>query len=134
MKALLVIALLAVAIGATAALMSGTSLLDFELPGGLPAGNAVSALGLISLASVPVLLSSRGTTLRAVSLATLIGAVAWLPISIAFAGNLELNFSGWRGTAWLGLTLMTHVAALATLAWAAISYVLTRRARAGGTS
>ena len=116
-----------------ASLASGACYLDTVLPGGLPAGNAVAALGLVSLAGVPVLLSTRGSVLRRVASATLGGAVAWLPASIALAGNLALNFTGWRGSVWVGLSLVIHAAALCTLVWALLGRLLVVLGRASAT-
>jgi hypothetical protein len=133
MKGLLALAFFAVAVAAIASLVSGASYLDFVLPGGLPAGNAVAALGLVALAGIPACLSARGSLLRRTSLVTLVGAAAWLPVSIALAGNPALNFTGWRGSVWLGFSVIIHVAALCVLAWALLARLLAmrRRSRAG---
>ena len=131
MKGLLALALLAVAVASVALLMSGADYLDSVLFGKLPTGNAVAALGLLALASVPVLLSTAGSLLRRAALATLCGAAVWLPVSIALAGNLALNFTGWRGSVWLGFSLIIHVAALCVLVWAVVGRLLAARRPAG---
>jgi hypothetical protein len=59
--------------------------------------------------------------------------VAWLPISIALAGNLALNFTSWRGSAWLGFSLVVHFAVLGTLAWALVGRLLAMRRRTNAT-
>ena len=102
-------------------LLTGAPWLESELPGGLPAGNALSALSLCSLAAVPVAMSARGTALRRASLAMLLAAAAWLPISILLAGNLSLNFAGDRGDIWLIATLAVIAGVICTLAWASIA-------------
>jgi len=131
MNGLAVLSLLALAVISLASLVSGASYLEFALPGGLPAGNALAAIVLVSAAAVPVLLSSRGSALRAIALATLAAAAAWLPLSIALAGNLALNFASGRGSIWLGFTLAVIVAVLCMLAWALVSRLAAMRRRAG---
>lgn len=120
MKGLAALALLAVAAASVALLASGSARLGDVLPGGLPLGNAVAALGLVCAAAVPVLLGAPGSALRRAGLAVLVAAAAWLPVSVALAGNLALNFGGWRGSAWLGFSLVVHLAVLCVLAWALI--------------
>lgn len=131
MKVLAAITLLAIAVVSVASLVSGADYLEFVLPGGLPVGNAVSALGLVCAAVVPVLLSAHGSVLRTAAVVTLGAAIVWLPASTALAGNLELNFTGWRGSVWLGLSLVIHLAVLCTLAWAFIGRLLAGRRRVG---
>lgn len=105
MKGLLALALLAVAGASMASLVPGAGYLGVALPGGLPLGNAIAALGLVCLARA----------------------------SVALAGNLLLNFAGWRGSVWLGFSLVIHVAALCTLAWALTSRWLAMLRRASAT-
>jgi len=131
MNGLAVLSLLALAVISLASLVSGASYLEFALPGGLPAGNALAAIVLVSAAAVPVLLSSPGSALRTAALATLAAAAAWLPLSIALAGNLALNFTSGRGSIWLGFTLAVIVALLCMLAWALVSRFAAMRRRAG---
>lgn len=90
-----------------------------------------AAVGLCAAAGAAVVLSARGTALRAVSLAWLIAAAAWLPISISLAGNLALNFGGGRGFAWIVFTLAVVAGVLGSLAWALVSALLAMRRRAG---
>lgn len=99
-------------------LVSGASYLEALLPGGLPIGNALAALGLCSLAGAAAALSPRGTIVRKLSWASLVLALAWLPVSIALAGNLELTFGGGRGTAWIAVTSATVFAGVVCLGWA----------------
>ena len=94
-----VILLLLIAAFALLSLVSGASYLETELPGGLPIGNALTAIGLSAAAGAAAALSTRRTVLRRLSMGSLIAAVIWLPVSIALAGNLALNFQGGRGAA-----------------------------------
>ena len=121
--------LLAVAALAVLSLVSGASYLETTLPGGLPIGNALSAIGLCAMAGAAVVLSTRGTALCLVSVASLIGAAAWLPVSIALAGNLTLNFQGGRGDAWLAFSLAVTVAVVVALIWALAASLLARYRR-----
>jgi hypothetical protein len=70
-------------------------------------------IAFVALAAVG--LTVRGTAMRAVAIGSLVAAAAWLPASIVLAGNLSLNFSGHRGTAWWAFTLVVEIAVLATL-------------------
>ena len=111
--------LLVIAAFAVLSLVSGASYLETMLPGGLPLGNALTAIGLCAAAGSAVGLSARGTALRLVSVASLIGAAAWLPASIALAGNLTLNFfHGGRGDVWLVFSADIAAGVLCALGWA----------------
>ena len=136
MKVLIVSMLLVVTMISVASLVSGAGYLEVVLPGGLPAGNAIAAFGLVSPAAVAVLLSTPGSALRAAALGTFCAAVAWLPVSIALAGNMDLNFTGWRGSVWLGSSLVIHLAVLGTLAWSLVARALAmgKRSSANGSS
>lgn len=127
----IVVLLLAVAAFAVLSLVMGAAYLEVSLPGGLPIGNALSAIGLCAMAGAAVVLSTRGTALRLVSVASSIGAAAWLPVSIALAGNLTLNFHAGRGDAWLIFSLAVTVAVLGALIWAVVASLLARRRDAG---
>jgi hypothetical protein len=131
MKGLSVLLLLALAIVSFAALLSGASYLEVVLPGGLPAGNAVAAIGLVAAAALPVLLSSAGSVLRGAALVALAAAACWLPLSIALAGNLALNFAIGSGSIWLGFTLAVILFVLCTLVWALVSRLVAIRRRVG---
>ncbi|WP_407353271.1 hypothetical protein [Luteimonas sp. R10] len=119
-------------VGAGAAfllLVGGASFLERPLPGGLPLGNATAAFGLCALAGAPLALSARGTALRGVAFGVFFAAVAWLPVSVALAGNLALNFGGGRGVAWMVFSLAVLGAALVALLWA----LAARAVRSRGT-
>jgi len=58
--------------------------------------------------------------IRHVANAALGLAIAWLPVSIALAGNLALVFSGARGDAWIAWSAVALVAAFASLALAVL--------------
>lgn len=126
----IVAVLLALAAFAVLSLASGAPYLEAQLPGGLPLGNGLTALGLCAAAGAAVGLSARGTSLRNCSLAALVAAASWLPVSIAIAGNLALNFDSGRGPIWLALSLGVGVAVLAVLAWATVATLLALRRRA----
>lgn len=69
---------------------------------------------------------------RVVSVTSLFAAAAWLPVSVAPAGNLELNFGGGRGSAWLILSLVVVVGAFCTLLWALAASALAARRPVNG--
>lgn len=122
--------LLVAGVAALGMLASGSSWLEALLPGGLPLGNLVAAAGLLCFAAVPRALQPSLPRLRRAAAAALALAVAWLPVSIALAGNLSLDFGGWRGTAWLWFTLAVHAAVFVVSGWAVLDLVIDRvRAR-----
>ncbi|MBS7456249.1 hypothetical protein [Coralloluteibacterium stylophorae] len=115
---------------ALASLVAGGDLLDLRLPGGLPLGNLLAwlvpcGLSAAALALAPV----PGRALRFARVSCVF-AVAWLPVSLALADDLALNFSGGRGTAWLAFSLAVAACAAAALPTAALA-ALIRRRRAG---
>jgi len=112
------IALIAIAVAAIASLLTGADYLEWMLPGGLPFGNALTAIGLSCAAGAALRLSVPDSFLRVLSASSFIGALAWLPVSIGLAGNLTLNFSGTRGQIWIWMTLVTFVLVLGSLIWA----------------
>lgn len=120
----IVASLLVVAAFALLSLVSGASDLETMLPGGLPLGNALAAIGLCAAAGSAVGLSARRTALQLVSVVSLIGAIAWLPLSIALAGNLTLNFHGDHGAVWLALSAVIAATVLCTLTWALVANLL----------
>jgi hypothetical protein len=122
-KSIVVLTLLAAAAFSIFSLATGAAYLETPLPGGLPMGNALAALSLCTLAATAVALSVRGTLLRLISLASLAAAVAWLPVSIALAGNLALNFGSERVTAWLVMSVMVAGGALCVVLWALVTGV-----------
>jgi len=117
------IALLALAVFALGSLITGAPYVERSLPGGLPLGNALAALGLCAVAAMARQLARRGV-LRHVANAALALAAAWLPVSIALAGNLALVFSGGRGNAWIAWSALTLIAAFASLAFAVMQRVI----------
>lgn len=123
--------LLVVAAVALLSLTFGASYLETMLPGGLPLGNALTAIGLCAAAGSAIGLSARRTALRLVSVASLVGAVAWLPVSVALAGNLTLNFHGGHGDAWLVLSITIAATVFCTLTWALAAILLAKYRRAG---
>lgn len=120
MRKVIVPLLLAIAAFSIGSLLAGASYLEQDLVGTLPIGNALAAMGPCSLAAIALLLSSPHSACRTTSLVALLASVLWLPVSVVLAGNLALNFSGARGTAWIAMTLATIVVVLVSLVWAAI--------------
>lgn len=128
-KSVGILVLLAIAVASAWMLFSGSELLDAELPFAFPAGNIAAAAMLVALAAIPVLLSARGSRLRAVARATLLLAIAWLPVSMAIAGGMQLSFSGWQSWAWMIYTLALLLAVPVVLGWAVVAELLQRRKR-----
>ena len=110
-------ALLAFAAFALLSLLGGASYLEVPLPGDLPLGNALAALGLCTIAGAAVALSAPGSAARATARASLIGAGLWLPTSALLAGNAQLNFAHGRGLPWLALSAAIAAAAIGSLLW-----------------
>ena len=127
MPALLLL-LAAISIGL---ILSGASVLEIPLPGGLRLGNLLSALALASIAGAAVSLAPRNGRFSRLSLLVFAATVAWLPVSIALAGNLSLNFANGRGDVWLGFTATVLFASLLALAAAAVLRVHARFRGAG---
>jgi hypothetical protein len=130
-KSFIAIALVIFAAFVVLSLVLGASYLEMPLVGGLPFGNVLVGLGLCALAGAAVALSARGTTLRAASLVSLIGAALWLPASTVLAGNLQLNFGGGRGPVWLAMTVAVVACACSTLLWALLALALVNIRGAG---
>ncbi|HZX79246.1 hypothetical protein [Lysobacter sp.] len=113
---------------AVLALVGGGSFLEWSLPGGLPLGNAIAAAGLCALAGMAVVIALPGSPARLVAWLALLACVAWLPASVALAGNLSLNFTWSRGITWMWLTLGTLGVSVVALAWAVIArFIASRR-------
>lgn len=125
-KSASVAVLLALAAFAILSLVVGAPYLESRLPGGLPLGNVLAALGPCAMAGAAVVLSVQGTVLCAASFTSLVGAALWLPASVALAGNPELNFSGGRGSVWLALTAVVAAGAVCTLLWALVASALAK--------
>ena len=115
---MIVSVLVAFVVWVVLSLIRGAPYLETPLPGGLPLGNVLVASALCALAGSALVLSVRGSALRAASLVSLIGAVLWLPASVALAGNPQLNFSGGRDAVWLALSVAVFAGACSTLLWA----------------
>ena len=130
-KSAAVAILLLLAAFAALSLVLGAPYLVKRLAGGLPLGNVLAALVPCAMAGAAVVLSARSTPSRTASLVSLAGAVLWLPVSIAIAGNLELNFGGGRGSVWVALTVLVIVGAAGTLLWALAASALARIRGAG---
>lgn len=116
-----IIALLTAALFAVLSLVFGAPFLNAKLFGHLPVGNALTAIGLCAGAVAAIGLSTRRTLLRRVCIAAFLAAASWLPLSIALAGNLELNLSGSRGEIWILISLGTLALVAISLLWALAS-------------
>ena len=114
--------------GACGALLTGVSWVDTELPGGLPAGNLLAALVLVGTAALAAAIAVPRGPLRAAATVALLLSLAWLPTSVALAGNAALNFSGSLGDTWLTASLALLAADLGLLL-AAVSAAAWRRLR-----
>ncbi|MFZ2235623.1 MAG: hypothetical protein WBP11_05135 [Dokdonella sp.] len=110
------VVLLCISMLALASLLFGAEHLQYALAGGLPLGNLVAAIGLVAAAWAALGLLPRRGPGRLIGVSALLVALAWLPVSIALAGNLALVFSGWRGDAWMALTAATLALVLCVLA------------------
>lgn len=127
MRAIGIVVSLALAIASGWLLLSGSELLDVELPFAFPAGNIAAWVMLVAAAAIPVLASAPDSKLRGVARATLLLAIAWLPVSMAIAGGMQLSFSGWQSWAWMIYTLAILLAVPIVLAWAIVAALLARR-------
>ena len=121
---LLSLCLLAVTGFAAWSLLTAQPLLHWMIPGGLPFGNLLTAMGLSAMAGIGVLLSHRTVWLQLASRVTLCATLLWLPVSVALAGNLTLSFSGDNGAiywAYSGvlsmLCFLVMLAAMLVSAW-----------------
>lgn len=95
--------LLGIGLLALGSLVVGAPYLETTLPGGLPLGNLLAAVGLCAIAASGAAIARRGV-MRRIAFVALIATMAWLPVSIAMAGNLTLVFSGARGDTWIALS------------------------------
>lgn len=129
MKLLGAVVLFLVFVGSIGSLVMGADVLDANLPGGLPAGNAIAALALVSAAGIPLLLGTTPRLLSRLARATMLASVMWLPASIALAGNPALNFDGWRGELWLWCTLALLSVVVCHACWALVARLLFARDR-----
>jgi hypothetical protein len=123
--------LLAVSVFAVLSLACGAPYLEALLPGGLPFGNALTALGLCSAAGAAVGLSARGTALRIASLAALGAAAFWLPVSVALAGNLALNLGSVRGQVWIAFSVAIAAGVFGVLVWVLVATLIALWGRTG---
>ena len=115
MTRLLSLICLAVVALACGLLGTGAGVLEYRLPGGVPFGNALTVAGLVAAASFSRLVAAPGSLLRILSYIALAAAVAWYPVSIAMAGNLNLVFPRGNGRAWTYFTLAGAVVVGAAL-------------------
>ena len=127
MTRITVTGLVAIALFAFGSLIAGAVYLEWLLPGGLPIGNALTAIGLSASALAAFGASQPNTIPRWCSIVSLVLSVAWLPISVGLAGNLSLNFGDKYGPIWVKLSLVTLVFALISLTYATLRMLLAKR-------
>jgi hypothetical protein len=114
-------------------LVGGADFLVWDLPGGLPLGNVLAALGLASAAAVAVLVGQAGQGVRRYGWGALAAATLWLPVSAALLGNWRLNGSpGASSAGWAAYTVLTVLFAGSALLWA--GGVAWQRRRSGRTA
>src|SRR3546814_18971589 len=89
-----VIMLSGIAIFAIWSLASGAAYLEWRLPGGLPLGNALAAVGLSGLAGIAVEPRRQRSAPRAAPWVSLVHPLSWLSVPILLAGNLHPHFLG----------------------------------------
>lgn len=130
-KSIIVAVLLAFAAFVLLSLVCGAPYLGIPLPGGLPLGNVLTALGLCAMSGASVVMSPRGGSRRPAALLALAASVLWLPISVLLAGNLQLNFGSGRGVAWIAFSVAVLAGACFTLLWALGASVLSKFCSAG---
>lgn len=130
MKTVGVLACSVVALVAAWLLLSGSELLDVELPFDFPAGNIAAAVVLVAIAAIPVLSSASGSRLHSLAKAALVAAIAWLPVSMAIAGGMQLHYSGWQAWFWMAYTCAVLLAVPILLGWSIVAALLQRRKRA----
>ena len=94
-------------------------------------GNVLGAGVFCGLAGAAVLVAPLNGMVRRLALLALAASVAWLPLSIALAGNVSLNFSGGRGVLWLWCSAALFVCVLGALIAAASAAFLARRTQGG---
>lgn len=83
------------------------------MPGGLPLGNLLLAVGFVAGAAIPLQVMPGGAGFRVAGRATMLLAVPWFPVSWLLAGNLGLNFLNAPGASaaygWLRAGTVTAV-------------------------
>ena len=134
MKTVGVLACIVVAVVSAWLLLSGSELLDVELPFDFPAGNIAAAVVLVAIAAIPVLSSAPGSRLHSLAKATLVASIAWLPVSMAIAGGMELRYSGWHAWLWMAYTCAVLLAVPILLGWSIVASLLQRRKRAAAAA
>lgn len=120
-------AFLLIAVFSICSIIFGASYLDVILPGGLPLGNVLAASIFFGFSGAAQLLAKGRRVLRIVTTAVVAISLMWLPISIALAGNVTLNFSGELGTVWLWFSGCLFFIVIGTFLLAAGAALYSRR-------
>ena len=81
-------------------LVTGSDLLFVQLPGEIPAGNVISAICFILPAVGVHWLMQDVARFKTLRKAVVAGALLWLPVSVALAGNTKLIFTRDSFQAW----------------------------------
>ena len=115
-KSLMVSVLFAFVALVVLSLVRGAPYLETPLPGGLPLGNGLVAMGLCAMAGAAGC-QHVGPALRAPLLFRWSGRRSGFRIN-RLAGNPQLNFNGGRGSVWLALCVVVVAGACSTLLWA----------------
>jgi hypothetical protein len=118
------LALLAFVLAAWA-LSTGSPWLGAPVVLGIPAGNLLAWLMMVSLPLAGWVLLRRGQFRRPAGILVLMGAL-WLPVSMLLAGNVQLNFQGGG----LSLTWLAYTGACLVGPAVLLAARLARRARA----
>ena len=108
-------------------MLTGAAWLETPLPGGLPAGNLLTAGGLASMPLLALMFAPRGGKSRRFAWFVLVPTLAWLPLSLLAAGNLQLNFDASAGPAWQAATLGLFAAGIFSLLRALVAWMAQRR-------
>lgn len=115
MRKLIVSLLVLLPAAAVVVFGAGLPWVEGSAVGTLPNGNLLAAIALLAWPAAACLIAPADSGARRFALVALALALAWLPVSAMLAGNLALNFSGQRGSLWLGFTAFVMLLGLAAL-------------------
>jgi len=107
--------------------LGAEAVLLFELPLGVPLGTLLAALMFVLGATISVVSSPSQSSLRLVSVITLLLALVWLPFGTFLAGNPSLSFVNdardsavfWRFTAGLAILIAVMMVCAGITNWLA---------------
>ncbi len=110
-RLLLATLLVGTTVFAAASLVSGAGYLVWPI-GPFPLGNLLTVFGLVGAPTAAWLYAGSRAWLRRLCIVAIVLALAWYPVSILLAGNVNLSFSGNRGQPWLVLTGISSLLSL----------------------